>query len=100
MKGFKHNVFSRKGPGYRKRSPVLQELLLASEYVFTHVTSSPYHAQSNGETERAVKTVKGLLKKNKDPYRALLAYRFISLHHGSSPARAPALLIACLSGSA
>lgn len=58
----------------------------AAEYDFIHVTSSPYHAQSNGEAERAVKTVKGLLKKNKDPYRALLAYRVTPLHHGPSPA--------------
>jgi hypothetical protein len=33
-----------------------------------------------------VKTVKGLLKKNKDPYRALLAYRVRPLHHGLLPA--------------
>ena len=46
---------------------------------------SPYHAQSNGEAERAVKIVKGLLKMNKDPYRALLAYRVTPLHHGPSP---------------
>lgn len=42
---------------------------------FHHVTSSPKYAQSNGEAERAIKTVKGLLKKTADPYLALLVYK-------------------------
>uniref|UniRef100_A0A087YS49 Integrase catalytic domain-containing protein n=1 Tax=Poecilia formosa TaxID=48698 RepID=A0A087YS49_POEFO len=58
----------------------------ATDYDFRHVTSSPYFAQSNGEAERAVKTVKSLLKKNTEPYKALLAYRVMPLNQGPSSA--------------
>ena len=58
----------------------------ATEYGFTHVMSSPKHPQANGEAERAAKTFKQLLKKNKDPYMALLMYRASPLQNGFSPA--------------
>ena len=38
----------------------------ATKYGFVQTTSSPRFPQANREVERAVKTVKGLLKKNKD----------------------------------
>ena len=58
----------------------------AKSYGFEHNTSSPRYAPANGEAERAVRTVKNLLKKAKDPNIALLNYRATPLEHGLSPA--------------
>ena len=45
----------------------------AKHYGFHHTFSSLRYVQSNGEEERAVQTIKNLLKSH-DPYFALLAY--------------------------
>uniref|UniRef100_A0A2A4K615 RNA-directed DNA polymerase n=1 Tax=Heliothis virescens TaxID=7102 RepID=A0A2A4K615_HELVI len=61
------------------------------EWDIEHITTSPYHAQSNGQAESSVKIVKNMLKKCKenssDPYIALLQYRNTPKNNLPSPAQ-------------
>ena len=47
----------------------------SQDWCFEHVTSSPGYPQSNGQSERSVKTLKEMLEKSDDPFKALLSYR-------------------------
>ena len=69
--GIPDMIVSDNGPQYSSQE--FQEF--TEDYGFQHVTSSPYHPQGNGEAERAVKTVKKLLRDTNNPNLALLLYR-------------------------
>nr|XP_039253356.1 uncharacterized protein K02A2.6-like [Styela clava] len=76
-------LFSDNGPQFDSR----QFKEFAKEWNFEHITSSPKYSQSNGETERAVQTMKAILNKCDDEYLALLTYRNTPLHNGYSPSQ-------------
>ena len=80
--GVPEEVVSDNGPQFSSRT--FQNF--SREYGFEHITSSPLYPQSNWEAERAVRTVKSLWKKEKDPFLALLIYRATPLEIGYSPA--------------
>ena len=70
-------IFSRHGVPETVMSdngPQLEFRKFATDYDFSHVTSSPHYPQSNGQVELSVRTVKKLLQ-NEVPNRALLIYR-------------------------
>ena len=69
--GIPGTLISDNGPQYSAK----EFESFTKAYGFTHITSSPYHQQENGELEKAVKTVKKLLKSSKDPHLALFSYQ-------------------------
>ena len=83
--GIPEKLMSDNGPCYA--SQLFTEF--AKAYQFDHVTSSPRYPRSNGMSERAVQTVKKLLKKAKksgnDPYLALLELRNTPIDGLGSP---------------
>ena len=79
--GIPEVVVSDNGPQYSSEAYAA----FARQFQFEHVTSSPQYPQSNGGAERAVQTVKNLLKKEADLYLALLSYRSTPLKCGFSP---------------
>lgn len=81
--GIPELFFSDNGPQFSSQ----QFKDFATAYGFIHATSSPKFAQSNGEAERHVQTVKRLLTKASDPYLALLAYRSTPMANDYSPAQ-------------
>ena len=80
--GIPETLISDNGPQYASR----EFAEFTKDYEFKYSTSRPYFPQGNGEAERAVGTIKGLLNKSGDPYKALLAYRSTPLQIGYSPA--------------
>ena len=58
---------------------------------FTHITTSPYHSQSNGLAKKSVQIIKHILNKTKqegtDTYLGLLEYRNIAIDNIGSPAQ-------------
>ncbi|XP_037515497.1 uncharacterized protein K02A2.6-like [Rhipicephalus sanguineus] len=81
--GIPQDVRSDNGPPFSSQ----EFAAFAASYGFNHATSSPHYAQSNGEAERMVRTVKDLFRKCKDPHLALLSYRDTPGVDGFSPAQ-------------
>eukprot|EP00117_Sycon_ciliatum_P032596 scpid32291/ scgid25245/ Transposon Ty3-G Gag-Pol polyprotein; Gag3-Pol3; Transposon Ty3-1 TYA-TYB polyprotein; Capsid protein; p24; Spacer peptide p3; Nucleocapsid protein p11; Ty3 protease; p16; Spacer peptide J; Reverse transcriptase/ribonuclease H; p55; Integrase p61; Integrase p58 len=61
--------------------------LFLARHSIQHRTSSPRYPQSNGMAERAVRTIKEMLRKDPDLPSTLLAYRSTPLQSGPSPAQ-------------
>ena len=57
--GIPEKVISDNGPQFRSQGYTK----FAKDWDFTHISTSPYHSQSNGKAESAVKIAKSLLKK-------------------------------------
>lgn len=69
--GIPDEVYSDNGPQFSSHSFAK----FSKDYGFEHITSSPIYPQSNGHAERGVQTIKNLLRKATDPYKAIMIYR-------------------------
>ena len=73
--GIPDTVISDNGPQFA--SEVFANF--SKEWMFNHVTTSPYHSQSNGMVESSVKIAKNILRTSlaakEDPWLAILAFR-------------------------
>ena len=78
--GFPETLVSDNGPQFSSA----QFAAFAAKHKIHHITSSPLYSQANGVEERAVQTVKHLLRSS-NPYDALLVYRTTPLENGYSP---------------
>lgn len=68
--GIPEQLISDNGPQFSSTS----FSKFAKDYEFTRMLTNPQYPQVNSEVERTVQTVKNLLKKTPDPYKALMAY--------------------------
>ena len=70
--GIPKRVMTDNGPQFSS----LEFRLFAKTWGFSHITSSPLYPQSNGEVERAIQTMKTMLRKadadGRDPFIAML----------------------------
>lgn len=84
--GLPRIVFSDGGPEFSS----YEFAKFSNKYAFQHIKSSPRYPQSNGAVERAIRTVKSVLRKcfldRKDPYLALLDLRNTPIDGENSPA--------------
>lgn len=85
--GIAKELVTDNGPAYASK----EFRAFASEWGFNHVTTSPHYPQSNGRSERSVRTIKSLLLKSIDAksdfYMALLNFRSTPRDGIASPAQ-------------
>jgi len=82
----RHGIPEQLIPDNGPQFPSTSFAKFTEDYGFTHILTSPRYPQANGEVERAVQTVKNLLKNTSDPYKALMANRATLLENSLSPA--------------
>ena len=83
MIGVPNTIVSDNGPQF------IAEIFerFVNKWDIEHITSAPKFPQSNGEAERAVQTVKNLMRKSLNLQAALCAYRDTPLANGYSPSQ-------------